>query len=327
MQVVEHQHHRGTGGQRDEELHDGVEQTNALLVWLQRHRLRNVGQALAQGGHQARQRRGAGAEVGAQRRGVGGARMLCQRLDERPVRPRGFAFVTPAPQHQRRFGAGRLGELLQRARLANAGLTRQQHQPAAASPRFAQPRRQPRQLRRAADKWRVGQQRQRLILLISDLAGGHRRSQARERQRAAVAQGDSVRASEQRAQRRTAQDLAGLRRAAQAARDHHGGAEVIGLVAQRLADVQPDADGQPLAGRAPARRQLHRDGAGHGVGGRGEHGQQAIAQPPHLLPAVCCREAFQQSMMHLKDALRLLVAGALQQLGGVHQIGKQQRHG
>jgi len=119
------------------------------------------------------------------------------------------------------------------------------------------------------------------------------------------------------------EDLPGLRLLTQPARDHHRGAEVVRLLAQRLAGVQPE----PLPGCAAARRLLHRHGGAHGVGGRGEHGHQPVTEPFHLLAAVRRDGVLEQAVVGLEDALRPLVADALEQLGGVDEIGEQERDG
>jgi hypothetical protein len=98
---------------------------------------------------------------------------------------------------------------------------------------------------------------------------------------------------------------------AQPARDDHRGAEVVRLLAQRLAGVQPDAQPEPLAGGAPPRRLLHRHGGAYGVGSRGEHGHQPVAQPLHLLAAVGRCRLPEQAVVGLEDTLRPLVADAL----------------
>ena len=57
VEVVEHQHERRPHRRGEEELRDGVEQPEALLVRLQRRRRVDVRQPLPQGRHEARDRR------------------------------------------------------------------------------------------------------------------------------------------------------------------------------------------------------------------------------------------------------------------------------
>ena len=69
-------------------------------------------------------------------------------------------------------------------------------------------------------------------------------------------------------------------------RDDDRRAEVVALVDERLADVQPGADLEPLAGGRTPRCLLHGDGALHGFlrGAEGYH--QPVAEPLHLVAAV-----------------------------------------
>ena len=45
------------------------------------------------------------------------------------------------------------------------------------------------------------------------------------------------------------------------------------------------------------------------------------------MPAVCLHSLPKQAMMRLEDALRLLVASALQQLGGTDEVGEEDGDG
>jgi hypothetical protein len=158
VQIVKHQYHRCARRQREEKLAHGIEHADAFLVGLQRDRLRDVGQALAQHRHQMRQRGGTEAEVGAQRLRRGAARVIRQRLHERTVRPRGLPLVAAPPQHQRPLATRRIGKLLHQARLPDAGLADQHHQPAAPTARLLQALPEAGQLRRPPDERRAGQQ-------------------------------------------------------------------------------------------------------------------------------------------------------------------------
>ena len=72
------------------------------------------------------------------------------------------------------------------------------------------------------------------------------------------------------------------------------------------------ADLEPLAGGRASRRLLHGDRALDCVRCGIERDHQPIAEPLHFVPAVRLHGLAQQAMVGLEDALRLLVAGALQ---------------
>src|SRR5262249_33309522 len=81
-----------------------------------------------------------------------------------------------------------------------------------------------------------------------------------------------------------AEDLARLRRVAEAACGHDGRPEVAAAaVAHDLADVEADAHPQPLAVDRTSGALLHRDRAAHRVGGGGEGGQLPVPQPLEVL--------------------------------------------
>ena len=123
------------------------------------------------------------------------------------------------------------------------------------------------------------------------------------------------------------EDLARAAAVAEPPRDDDGRAEVVGLVDERLADVEAGADLQPLARRRAPRRLLHGDRALHGVGGGVEGDHQPVAEPLHLVAAVRLDGLAQQAVVRLEDALRLLVAGALQQLGRADEVGEEDGDG
>ena len=163
-------------------------------------------------------------------------------------------------------------------------------------------------------------------MLVEHLTGRDRGREPLQVERPAVTKRERLFAHEQARDQGATEDLPTVGVIAEPAGDHDRRAEVVALLALHLADVQADADREPLARGAPTRRLLHRDRAAHGVGGRGEHRHQAIAEPLHLLAAMRGHTALEQSVVRSEDALRLLVAGAREQLGGVHEIGEQQGH-
>ena len=160
----------------------------------------------------------------------------------------------------------------------------------------------------------------------SDLGRGDGRGDALQFERAEIAERERLPSGEQGGDEGAATHLAGAGRVAEPARDDDGGAEVVGLVDQRLADVEADADLEALAaGRGASRRALHADGAADGVGGGGEGDHEAVAEPLHLVPAGRRDGIAQELVVRLEDALRVLIARALQQLGGGDEVGEEDR--
>ena len=251
VQIVDH-HHRGRAGrQRQEPLHHGVEQPHPLFVRLQRHRLGQIGEPLAQLRHQSRQRGGAEPEVGPQGLRRRAARVLAQRLGERPVRPRRLALVAAAPEHRRPLGARRLGQLLQRAGLADARLAFQQHHRAVAGAGVSQALAEPRQLRRAADERRLRQQRRRLVLLVRHLV---RRDRVAKPLSSSAPTAEKRNACRPRSSSTTTplhEDLPRRRLLAQPPREHHRRADVV---RPRPRSASPTCSPMRSASRSPAAR-------------------------------------------------------------------------
>src|SRR5262249_19403701 len=101
VEIVEHQHRRRPLRYGEQGLGDGVDEPCALLVGLQRHRLREVRPAFLERRYHPCERRSPRPEIAPQGLLVGLARILRQRLRERPVRPRRFTLVAAPPPHQR----------------------------------------------------------------------------------------------------------------------------------------------------------------------------------------------------------------------------------
>ena len=120
-----------------------------------------------------------------------------------------------------------------------------------------------------------------------------------------------------------AEDLAGAGAIAEAAGGDDGGAEVVAFVAQRVAGVDADADRDALASDGTARRLLHRDRAADGVGGGSEGDHQAVAERLHLGAAVGADGVAEELVVGLEDALGVVVAGALHQLGRADEVGEE----
>ena len=110
--------------------------------------------------------------------------------------------------------------------------------------------------------------------------------------------------------------------------DHHRRAEVIALVANRLADVQADANRERklAAGTGAVDGLLDRDRARDGVNRAHERHHQPVAEVLHLLAAVHGRRLAQQAEVRAPQTLALLVAESLQRLCRADLVGEQQRH-
>jgi hypothetical protein len=183
-----------------------------------------------------------------------------------------------------------------------------------------------RQLCRAARERRLPEPRSRVLGLVRDLVGPHGVGKAFQRECTDVGEAERLASPQQVHHETAAQDLPRRGSLAQASRQHHGRADVVALVRQRLPHVQPDAQAEPLARRGPPRLLLHRDRAAHGVGDRCEHGHQPIAEPLHL-PAAVARDGILQHLpVRPQNTLRPLVTHPVQQLGRVRQVGEEQRH-
>ena len=292
VQVVEHEHDRRARRQRDQELRDGIEQAEALLVRLQRRRLRRcpaAARAAPAPAARSAARRSRGlraAASGSASRGV-----VRDRLGERPVRRRPLALEAAAPAAPSR----------RRARAARANSSHVRVLPMPGSPTsITSPPRPARASssfccsraisvgapdeRRVRERTPPGSSRS---YTTSHAATGAAMpfSSSAPRSRNANAWRPASRPATSALQRICP---ASARSQSRRAIDDRR-AEVVGLVAQRLADVQADADRRAARRRAPPRRLLHRDGAAHGVGGGGERDHQAVAEPLHLVPAVRAR--------------------------------------
>ena len=178
----------------------------------------------------------------------------------------------------------------------------------------------------ATSKRRRKRNRIRASRVPDDLACRDRRGEALERH---VAQGAEAVASA-RAHDATApgggQDLAALRRVAQAPRDHDRSPEVVVLVANRIADVQTDPHAQPqprLAAIVAQHRPLHRHRATDGTDRAAERHHQSVAEALDLVAAARGHDVTQQPEVRAPQPLGLVVADPFEQLGRADQIGEQ----
>ena len=156
-----------------------------------------------------------------------------------------------------------------------------------------------------------------------DLAGGDGRREALEFEDADGTERECLAACEQTFDDSAAEDLAGTGAIAEAAGGDDSGAEVVALVAQGVAGVEADADGEVFAVDGATRHLLHGDGTTHGVGGGGEGDHEAVAERLHLGTAMLTHCISQELIVGPEEPLRILVAGAIKQLGGADEVGEE----
>ena len=160
------------------------------------------------------------------------------------------------------------------------------------------------------------------------LVGGDGLLQALQRQRSEGPEVVLASRADQSAHELGREDLPSLRHVAQPARDHDGRAEVVVLVADRLAHVEAHPDHQGLVRPlivVLTCRLLHRHGAGDGLDRAAEDDHEAVAQRLDLLSATGPHGLAQELEVRLPDALGAGVAEPVQDLGGAHEVGEQQR--
>ena len=323
VDVIKEQEQRDSGARAVQELRDGIEQPKALLVGLQRFGFGDAFEPVAQRRHEAGDRGGARPQVLAQLIEAGVPRIAFDRLGEGAVGRGPIALEAAAPQHAAAARLDPFGELLGRARLADAGLADEHDEAAVAGLRVVEERVEAGDLGGAADERRAREEGVRFVALELDLAGVHRIGDALELERPEIAERERLASGEHVRDGGAAPDLAGRGGVAQPARDDDRRAEQVALVTQGIADVEADADREVLAGDGAARGLLHVDGAAHGVGGGVEGDHEAVAERLHLGPAVGGDGLAQDLVVGLEDALGVLVPGALHELGGVHEVGEE----
>lgn len=157
----------------------------------------------------------------------------------------------------------------------------------------------------------------------ADLEGGDRCRQPSELDLAEGSELESAPGSDQIAHQRGGQDLAPLSQVAQATGHHHGQPEVVVLVADRIAHVEPDPHLHPSS-RRTSDGPLHLDGTAHCVHCPGYHDHQPITQALDLV-AASRRDLLPQHLeVDAAEAVELVVAELVEERGGAHKIGEQQ---
>jgi hypothetical protein len=127
VQGVEDEHDRAVRGRVAQELGGRLEEAEARAFRVDRRR-RQVGEALAQVGHDLGELRRAGPELRAQRRAIAIADIGTQRLRPGPICGRTARLPATADQHPRAAGASARGQLLRQPALADARLALEQAQ-------------------------------------------------------------------------------------------------------------------------------------------------------------------------------------------------------
>ena len=248
VQVVQEQHQRakmrGVGQQRG----DRLEQAEALLLGAEAGRPVGGARVLELRQDRGELRAPRGDLHGQLGRGAAGD-VVAQRLDERLVGNEGL-LMAAARQHRRAPLVRRAGELPYQARLADPGLAREHHDAQAALAH--------RRPRRLQCRHRIGPTDERAAVLAREqrgqwdthlgrglpdhLASSDRLGDALQRDRPERAVGEPAARADQRAHQLRGEDLAWRAGVAEPLGDHHRRAEVIALVADRLPDVQADAN-------------------------------------------------------------------------------------
>ena len=164
------------------------------------------------------------------------------------------------------------------------------------------------------------------IGLVAQFVDGDRGRQTLQSQLAHGGEDEAETAFEEAGHEFGAEYLAGFGPVAEALGRHDGGPEVVSGVAQRLAGGDPDPDRKLDATDRMPGSLLHGDGAGQGVGGRGEGDHEPIAQPLHLVASIAGHGVGEDLVMGGEDPLGLFISGPGEQFGRSHEVGEQQRH-
>src|SRR5207244_6306294 len=113
--------------------------------------------------------------------------------------------------------------------------------------------------------------------------------------------------------------------------DDHGSAEAVCFLADRLADVQSDADVQAHGRIAllvvATDRLLHGDCAADGIDGRVEGDHEAIADGLYLATAVGSNGGAEELEMDAAKVFGLVVAEALHKLRRADKVGEEDGDG
>ena len=200
-----------------------------------------------------------------------------------PASPRGFA-----EQDRRALGVGPAAELGDQPGLADPGLAGDGDHPWVPLANLAPGVLESPQLLLAPDeRFRFarqlrGQREPFLFLrLPGELTARHRLRDALQPQLADLPEVEPAPASDKPADEVRGENLAAVGAIAEALRDHDRGTEVVALIADRLADVETDADPHPLRSLAPilaVNGLLDPDRAGSGVEAAREGHHQAVAR-------------------------------------------------
>ena len=285
VEIVEYESQRRALGGGHQELGDRVQQAMALLVGLQRGRLGQTRNSLAQLRDQLCDRSAVEAEVLLELPRVTLFCVVTDGLHEGAEGRLPVPFVAGAPEHHRPLLSCVRRELLERARLADPRLAHQHGEPALSRLGPLQELLEACDLVAASHKRSPAQDRRGALGFVHDLRDADGIGDALELAGAEIPEAKCLAAAEETRHGGAAQNLARLRAVAQAPGDHHRGAEIVTprFLLQDLARVQTHADLKALLTGLELRRLLDRDRAAHGVGRGGEGRHQTVAQPLELL--------------------------------------------
>ncbi len=169
MEVVEDDDEGRQARDGDHELCDRIEQPHPLLVRAERRRLADVAQDIAQPRGDAGEDRGSLAEGCVQLIPIELPGSVDHRFGECAVRGLPFALVAGTADDGRDALAGKIGEFLEHAGLADARLPAEHHDAALAVAYFVEPVGQAPHLAGAADERRALQHRERVVAFVEDL--------------------------------------------------------------------------------------------------------------------------------------------------------------
>ena len=278
VEIVQDDEHRRPFADGVEEAHHGFGEPVALFVRLHGRRRERIRERRPYARRQLPEDAGQGADLAARDVGGHGVDVVVERLDERTERRRPLALVARAPEDEPALSCERRRDLFRDAGLADARLPGDEGERTGAVPRgLAEPDERA-QLLRAADVRRARRQAPRSDV-VRDLERRHRIRDPLELELAESRELESASSAQHAGDEVAAQDLSALRGVAQPARDDDGRADVVGLVLERLADVDADADAQAFAVDRPPCGSLHRDRGANGGGGGRERHHQPVTRP------------------------------------------------
>ena len=332
VQVVEDEQHRARLGGQVEQLGHTLEEPVALHLDVTSRRRRPDGPGLAADSRKER------ADVFRDTTDPGfdlarrlASEVVGQGFDEGLVGDERL-FVAATVEHGA-GGQGPAGQLAGQAGLADPGLARHQHELAVAIGDPLPGSFELAKLPLTADEGNVAGQRRgqagggRRQRLPEHLAGEGRVREALQGHRSDVLELEAAACADEGAHEVGGEDLAAPSLIAQALGHDDRGAEIVGLVEGRLADVQPCPHGKGLVGRAVVAGHglLHGHRAAESAHRAREGDHEPVAEILDLLAAVGGHGRAQDAEVGSAQGFPLVVAHAGQQLRRPDEVGEEQR--